>query len=230
MKLKRITLAICSLLLAACQTTPTDEPQTKRLNSMLFTEEFIPKESPTEKVSQNDQLQGAVIALQEETVRKKEAAEILAVQDTEARSLDEMPIEKTSSLMLRFNLSSLKNSEVDAEKIRYLFFGKPKKTRALEIELLQKGRRLPIRFFNLQLQSFPRSLVMDNKTAILEFLRFKYQDQNPKTWQVSTGETLQSIAKKIYQTTRKWPELFILNSADLHSPDHLSPGEKLIYY
>jgi nucleoid-associated protein YgaU len=43
------------------------------------------------------------------------------------------------------------------------------------------------------------------------------------TYKVRRGETLQTIAKKVYGKQSRWPEIWVANLAQLDSPDDLAP-------
>lgn len=47
------------------------------------------------------------------------------------------------------------------------------------------------------------------------------------TYLVRQGQSLQSVSRDLYHTTRRWPEIFLLNRNALRSWDNLKPGQEL---
>lgn len=72
-----------------------------------------------------------------------------------------------------------------------------------------------------------RSLITKYKTQ----LRGRLARNSPqKTYVVKNGETLQTISQKLYATTRRWTELYLLNYDKMQDPDILEKGTELKHY
>ena len=51
--------------------------------------------------------------------------------------------------------------------------------------------------------------------------------EEPKTYVVKKGDTLQKISDKMYGTTKRWKEIYEANKATLKSPDIITPGQEI---
>lgn len=114
--------------------------------------------------------------------------------------------------------------------------GSPQKTSLLKnwnptlaIGPLRRDQEIKVKTEALKPQPIylTRSLITKYKAE----LRGRLERNSPqKTHVVKNGETLQTISQKLYATTRRWTELYLLNYDKLQDPDILEKGTEIKHY
>lgn len=71
------------------------------------------------------------------------------------------------------------------------------------------------------------STKQDEVFAALEKAIQRSPDLQLSTYLVRSGQSLQKISFELYSTTRRWPEIFLLNRAQLQTWNTVRPGQEL---
>ncbi|MGZ3774428.1 MAG: LysM peptidoglycan-binding domain-containing protein [Pseudobdellovibrionaceae bacterium] len=125
------------------------------------------------------------------------------------------------------------------EKLSFVarsLLGSPRKTALLKKwnkkiskSSLRKGQEIKVKTEALKPKPIylSRSLVTKYKKQLRDHLTKK---SPTKTYIVKNGQTLQTISKKLYSTTRRWTELYLFNYEKMNTPDSLEKGTEIKHY
>lgn len=99
----------------------------------------------------------------------------------------------------------------------------------IQNDVLEKGQQLKIKIENLK----PQPIFL-SKSVLLQYkaeLRSRFIRTEPKnTYTVKTGDTLQMISQRLYSTTRRWTEIYLINYEKIDNPDVLKNGLELRHF
>jgi hypothetical protein len=66
--------------------------------------------------------------------------------------------------------------------------------------------------------------------ALERFYRIRSHRFEPREYNVRRGQTLQIISRELYATTRRWPELYLLNHQQMTDWNSLAANQSLRYF
>lgn len=168
-------------------------------------------------------------ALQEIAAHSEQAKEIKRVEEEKIA-----PIVNSNPPISSENISEIANingNPVTSSLITPQDLYAVKETRKIAATFKADSRAQFLRGFRTHQISFLQ--LQRNELVLAEKLNRFFAENNdyrPTSVLVKEGDTLQSISYNLYYTTRRWPELYLLNREILDSWDQVEPTMKLRAY